>query len=302
MAELPAASLRPRNADDLGLRRALADRLLPILVACMVFLAAVAVAGAVASHSLAGRWKAGAEGVLTVQVTQPDDKTPQGMTRAAAVAAVLRSSSGITTAHRLSTNDVASALKPWLGEDALHLSLALPAIFELHAEPAAAAALPGRLTTAAPGTLVEDNAAWAGRLALLGRSLQACAILVLGLVMVIAMSVVSIATRAGLAATRDAIDVLHGLGATDGMIAGRFARKLLNLTFAGALCGVLAAIPLFFALTVLSAAFRPGEAAAVLTVLPPGLWEALAALPPAAGLLGWCTAQATVRAWLWAQP
>jgi cell division transport system permease protein len=302
MADAPAASLRPRNADDLGLRRALADRLLPILVACMVFLAALALAGVVASHSLAGRWQAGAEGVLTVQVPQPDDQAGLGVTRADAVGRVLQAIPGITAAHRLSAADVAGALKPWLGEDALHLSVALPAIFEVHAEPAAAAALPGRLASVAAGTIVEHNEAWASRLASLGRSLQACAILVLGLVMFVAMSVVSVATRAGLAATRDAIDILHGLGATDGMIAGRFAQKLLNLTFAGALAGALAAVPLFYALTMLSAAFRPGETPALLPALPATLWEALAALPPAAALLGWCTAQATVRAWLWAQP
>jgi cell division transport system permease protein len=302
LADAPAASLRARNADALGLGRALAGRLLPILAAGMVFLAALATAGVMASQNLAGRWQAGAAGVFTVQVPQPDEPAESGMTRAAAVTGALHGIAGIRAAHRLSQAELATVLTPWLGEDAQHLSVALPAVFEVKADPAAAAALaaalPGRLAAIAPGSLVEADGAWAGRLASLGRSLQTCAILVLGLVIFIAVSVVSVATRAGLAARRDAIDILHGLGATDGLIAGRFARRLLTLTFAGGIGGALAAVPLLYALAVLCAPFAPGQTAAP----PAAFWEALAALPPAAGLLGWCTAQVTVRAWLSALP
>ena len=38
-------SLRPSGFDELGLRRALSDRMLPLLVAAMAFLAALALAG-----------------------------------------------------------------------------------------------------------------------------------------------------------------------------------------------------------------------------------------------------------------
>ena len=38
-------SLRPSGFDELGLRRALSDRMLPVLVAAMAFLASLALAG-----------------------------------------------------------------------------------------------------------------------------------------------------------------------------------------------------------------------------------------------------------------
>ena len=47
-----AARLRPARFDDLGLRRAISDRLLPLLVAAMAFLAALALAGAVAAFAV----------------------------------------------------------------------------------------------------------------------------------------------------------------------------------------------------------------------------------------------------------
>jgi len=119
-----------------------------------------------------------------------------------------------------------------------------------------------------------------------------------------AAAMVAIATRAGLAARREAIGIVHGLGATDGMIAGRFAGRIGALTLAGALLGVLAAAPVLLSLAHLAAPFSgdappAGQAPlAMLNSLPPALWLSLAALPVAAALIGWATAQATVRLWL----
>jgi len=92
------ASLRPRGSDDLGLRRALSDRLLPLLVAAMVFLAALAMAGAIAAAGLAAHWRGGAASLLTVQVPQPEG-------RAEAVALVLAHTPGLTT-RRLDAAEV----------------------------------------------------------------------------------------------------------------------------------------------------------------------------------------------------
>ena len=63
--------LRPAGFDELGLRRALSDRMLPFLVAAMAFLAALALAGWVGAASLAQHWQQGASSALTVQVPQP---------------------------------------------------------------------------------------------------------------------------------------------------------------------------------------------------------------------------------------
>ena len=48
----PRRRLRPARFDDLGLRRALGDRMLPLLVAAMTFLAALALAGSAAAAAL----------------------------------------------------------------------------------------------------------------------------------------------------------------------------------------------------------------------------------------------------------
>src|ERR671917_351822 len=78
---------------------------------------------------------------------------------------------------------------------------------------------------------------WVARLVALARSLQAVAFAALLLVAGIAACVVAVAVRAGIAARRQAIAVLHELGATDGDIAGRFAARAALLTGLGALGG-----------------------------------------------------------------
>ena len=56
----PVISLRPSGFDELGLRRALSDRMLPLLVAAMAFLAALAMAGWFGTAALSRHWRQGA--------------------------------------------------------------------------------------------------------------------------------------------------------------------------------------------------------------------------------------------------
>ncbi len=164
---------------------------------------------------------------------------------------------------------------------------------------ASAAALAGRLEVMAPGTLVERDAGWQGRLAALARSLQLCAEACLLLVVGVGAAVVGVASRAALASRREAIGIVHGLGASDGYIAGRFARRAARLAVLGGALGTAAALPVLLGLAGLAAPFAdPGAADAGWPTLPPQLWGGLAVLPLAAGAIGWLTAQATVRRWL----
>jgi cell division transport system permease protein len=115
--------------------------------------------------------------------------------------------------------------------------------------------------------------------------------------------VIAVATRAGLAARREAIEIVHGLGATDGYIAARFAGRATMLAAIGALAGALAALPVLLGLAELSAPFATGPvmdgtAANALAALPAGLWVGLPALPVVAAAIGFLTAQGTVRRWL----
>jgi cell division transport system permease protein len=298
--------LRPVGFDELGLRRALSDRMLPVLVAAMAILAAMALAGWVGAASLARHWQQGAGSALTVQVPQPTDPAAQGGgTRLQRVVALLSGTPGIADAHPLSDEELGELLRPWLGSGAERLALPLPAVIAVRlSDPELELdKLTHRLELAAPGTLVESHGVWIRRLAVLARSLQACAGLALLLVAAVAAAVIAVATRAGLAARREAIEIVHGLGATDGYIASRFAGRATLLAATGGIAGAVVSLPVLLTLASLAAPFAGGppetpSPASILGALPGELWLTLPGLPAAAAAIGFVTAQGTVRRWL----
>lgn len=301
-------SLRPAGFDELGLRRGFADRMLPLLVAAMAFLAALGLAGWVGAAALARHWQSGAAAALTVQVPHPDDPAAEGSgTRLARALALVQGTPGITEARALSAEELEKLLRPWLGAEAGTPALALPGVIAVHlaAPDVGTDSLARQLDAAAPGTEVESHGIWVGRLATLARSLQACAGAALIVLAAVAAAVIAVATRAGLSARREAIEIVHGLGASNGYIAGRFAARATALAAIGGLAGGLAATPALIGLAHLAAPFAGTDAGASAqsiadlgAVLPAGLWMLLPGLPLAAAAIGFLTAQTTVRRWL----
>lgn len=306
---------RPSRLDGLGLRHAPGWRILPLIVAAMTFLAALAIAGAQGAAELGRHWQQGAAATLTVQVprpgTAPSPPVASGETRRDRVTALLRGTPGIAAVRPLGDAELSDLLRPWLGSSAEQLALPLPAVIAVTVSGAGVdlAALAARLEAAAPGTLVESHALWVRRLALLADSLWLCALAALGLVAAVAGAVIVVATRAALASRRGVVETLHGLGATDFYVADRFARRASRAAALGGIAGLVLAVPVVVVLTALAAPFvspapvEPGlpDLAALLATLPrlpPLLFWALPALPLSAAAIGYIAAQGTVRAWL----
>ncbi len=299
--------LRPAGFDELGLRHALADRVLPLVVAAMSFLAALAIAGWVGAALLARHWEQGAGATLTVQVPAPLDRAGDEADRLSAAMAVLRQTPGVAAARALPRPELDALLRPWLGAAPGDLALPLPGVIAVRLSDASMATGPleARLNASVPGTLVESHTNWASRVVLLARSIQACAGAALFVVSVVAAAMVAIATRAGLATRREAIEIVHGLGATDGYIASRFAARTTSLATAGGLVGGVAALPVLLAIARLAAPFTSGISgglAGAAAALPSPVWMLLPGLPLFAAAIGFATAQATVRIWLRALP
>ncbi len=292
--------------DDLGLNKALAGRLLMLLVAAMVLLAALSVGGGVAAWSLAREWRQGAASVLMVEVPRATEKL-RSSTRGEQTLALLAANPAVATAHMLDQDEISTLLRPWLGNDIGALGLALPGMIEVHLAQGVVSGdqIASQLAVAVPGVVVEASESWSARLLDLGRSLAACAGLAVLLVLAVAVALVALAASAGLAAQRETIEILHLLGAADGDIASRFAKRLTVLTLAGGVIGALISLPLLVELAHLAAPFgvAPVDQVAdqplsILTILPLAIWAALAALPLGAAAIGWVTAQTTVRLWL----
>ncbi|MCA3422406.1 MAG: cell division protein FtsX [Roseomonas sp.] len=273
------------RGDPIGLRGALADRLLVALIAAMALFATCALAGHEAVSQMAKRWQQGANAAVTVQIPNP---TPARME---AALGALRALPAVREAQAVDPGRMAELLRPWLGDVA---GLPLPGVIELRlADLAADPVLIGdRVAEAVPGAVTEAHGVFVARLAAVARALSAAALMVVLLVAVVGASVVVLAVRAGIAARRDSVMVLHMLGAADRDIAGRFARRTAWLALLGAILGVGLAVGVVWALLQLAGPMLPKITAQDLPLL------GLAAIPLSAALIAWAATIASILLWL----
>ncbi|WP_341915254.1 FtsX-like permease family protein [Ferrovibrio terrae] len=287
---------RPRKKaaiSDLQLEADSTARFLPWALAVMVFLAALALVGALALDGTIDGWRRGVSAKLTVQIA---DRPGQPMQpRLDAAVNLLRSVPGITDVQIIDRRAVEALLQPWLGAEALQADLPLPGMIDVTLGDNAALsieALSARLQGAVPGARLDDPKPWLDRLVQLGRLLQSLGGGIVLLVGLAAAAMVIFATRAGLAARRDTIELLHLIGAEDGYIARQFQRHVASQAIRGGIIGAGLAAAVLVAIQLLAGGVGTG--------LLPGLammwwhWLALPLLPFGAAGLAIITARLTV--------
>ncbi len=281
-------SFRP----DLPFERDGSGRFLPWTVGMMVFLAALALAGALTLGSGIEEWDTGLSGRLTVQVPRGDGVADDGLQ---AVLDSLRETAGVAVAQVLSRDDTAKLLEPWLGAFAAEDTLPMPHLIDVKLVKDAvldAVALAARLAEHAPGVAVDDHRVWLAEFIDLARTVQALAFLVVALVGMSAIFAVAFVTRSSLAVHRQVIELLHQMGARDAYVARQFQTHALLLAIRGSLAG---GVVVVLVMMVIAYAGRDMEAALLPGVgLTPWRWVALAAVPVAATAIAMLTARVTV--------
>jgi cell division transport system permease protein len=275
-------------------------RFLPWIVALMVYLAGLGLAGALLLDAALDDWTRGVSGVMTVELP-PVAPGQVGEGDVAPVVALLQATPGVTSVKLLPRAEVAKLVEPWLGTAQTIAPLALPRLIDVRIDPARRpdlAALRAKLATAAPGTLLDDARLRFDRLFDLGLSIEVMTAVILVLIGIAAVLTTIFATRAGLAVHQNVIEILHILGARDSYIARQFARQALGLGLRGGLIGLILAAATLALL---------GHAASTAAILGPGLllvpaitllpwqWSMLVLVPIAAAAIAYFTALATVH-------
>lgn len=269
---------------------------LPALVAALVFLSGLVLAGTMLLADAAQRWSAGLAGTVTVEI--PAALAGEALTaeeRLARVQAVLARTPGIARAAVLPPERVRALLAPWMEPEDL-AGLPLPMLIDVSVAPGASidlAALNAALEAAVPGTRADDHRRWLVGLERLASLAVGVALLLVAVVAAATAGAVAFATRAGLALHEQAIDLLHLIGAPDGYIARQFSRRALVMGLVGGAAGWFAAVLAIAAIAGAAQAIDP----AVAPSLPGSVAIALPLLAfvPAAGLVAMASAHWTVR-------
>jgi cell division transport system permease protein len=233
---------------------------LTAVIAVMAFLASLALAGFLFIADAASRWTNELESGITIQVKGADATEIAKGTESAL--RVLESTPGVRSVRALPPEEGAKLLEPWLGKGNVTSYLNIPALIEVEVDDSLRRdieALRTRLADAAPRANLDDHGAWHERLTSAARSGQLVVFLVFLLILGAACAVAMFAARAGLAANREIISILHLVGATDAFIANEVQRRFLALGVRGSLAGLFLA-SLVLGLAVLSV--RTGAGAA----------------------------------------
>jgi len=268
-------------------------RLLPWVIAVMVFLAGLAMLVALGLQMTAHTWHQGLAQSLTVQVINAD-RTARDKEVAAALAE-LRKTPGVASAEEETGEEVAALLEPWLGKGNVGPDLPIPALIDVRVadgHKVDAAALGAALAKVAPSARVDAHERWLADLLVLMRIVQWVGGMIVALVGLATVAIIIFATRAGLATHRETVEIVHMMGAKDSTIAGAFQWRFLWVGIKGAIIGLLA---LGAGMGIVHLINQRLEGALLPQLVPPPeVLASLLVLPIVAGLLTMLTARFAV--------
>lgn len=290
---------------DLQLDRDSLGQFLPWLIAFMVYLAILALAGMLALDDIARRWDKGMSGTLTVQIPplmgngtkiKSAQLTSKKETKQLQVIVdLIKKTPGVAHVKSLSEERVLLLLEPWLGKGALGANLPLPKLIDVELEKEAVldiAALEFRLSAIAPNVVIDDHGVWLERLIDLIQTVRVLAFAVILFIGIATIGTVIFATRTGLAIHHEAIEVLHLIGAQDSYIARQFASRALMLGLRGGFIGLLLAAPTLWIVGTLARSLNSGYFPEFTLSL--ANWFVLASLPIVVSLIAMISARITV--------
>ena len=266
---------------------------LVLVIAAMCFLASLALGAALSVSHVTSDWTRDLSGALTIEVKPTDAMTPDEQIRA--VLYVLSQSEGVLSAKALGHEDMKALLEPWLGTGNVTDDLPLPHLIDVRIDanaPPDLDALSQAIIAVAPGAQLDTHRQWQDQLMSAARAAEWLAYAVLVVVAATMVAIVTFATRAGLSANREVVEVLHLTGARDRFIAAEVQRHFLHLGFRGGMIGLFLSLAAFLALTL------QGSTTTMFMVPMSGLrleyYPALLCVPLAAALVSVLTARITV--------
>lgn len=253
------------RTEDVPLSRDPSGRFLVVLVGLMVLLAGLALVAALAAAGASQRWQRDLAGTGTVQIAYPISLEPAEAEaeldrRVKAVLAVLATAEGVARADPLTPERTRAMLAPWLGAAETLAGLPLPRLIDVVYDPRRSdlPLLTARVAAAATGAAFDDHRRWIEGMDGIARAIGAGAVTLVLLIGTAAALAVVFAVRAGLAAHREAIEVLHLIGAQDSYIARTFARHSAWAALRGGVMGACLAAALIAAFPGFADHLAPG--------------------------------------------
>ncbi len=204
--------------------------------AAMAFLAVFVIALALTAGRQAMHWDTALAGTATVRISSAQDTLEA---QAQTVETILGQTPGIGSIRRITTDEQAELLAPWLGAELPTEMLNLPVLIEisLDGEGPDIAALTARFASEAPDAAYDDHGRWREPMIDAAQSLRTLSWIALLLVLTVTAVTIALAASASLAANGQVINVLRLVGAEDTYITRAFVRRFTLRALVGGAIG-----------------------------------------------------------------
>lgn len=227
-----APGLRVVNTDSV------ANRALITVIAIMTFLAALAGGAASMMRSASKEWSASLSNEITVQVKPALGRDiSSDLSKAEEIVARFP---GVEKVTILSQADSGELLRPWLGSGFDLKDLPIPRLIMVRVrspQDLNVGTLSEAIKHEVPNALVDDHKTWRNLLEKMSDALIGVSFFILSLFVLAMGLAVSFATRGAMASSREVVEVLHFVGASDAFIAQAFQRHFLKVGLIGASLG-----------------------------------------------------------------
>lgn len=224
--------LRVVNTDSV------ANRALVSVIAIMTFMSVLAVGAASMVRSASQDWSTSISNEITIQIKPVSGRDViSDQAKAAEIASKFR---GVEKTTALSKSESKNLLSPWLGANFDADDLPIPQLITARisrTEPIDIKSLTDALRVEVPNSVVDDHRIWRDRLEKMSNSMMGVAFFILFLFVLTMGLAVSFATRGAMASSKEIVEVLHFVGASDKFIAREFQRHFLKLGMVGAVFG-----------------------------------------------------------------
>ena len=232
-------------------------KLLPWIIAFMVYIATLALGGGMLLGNIASLWQSGLEGHISVVLPAtnsigldadraPTPTRPDANQLAEEIAKKIAAIDGVIAAQPLSNDDIVKLLEPWLGS-AAEQSQALPVpqlidVVIASNDDATVNAITAEIEKLNPNIDIDDHQIWQRQFAQLTNALRSVAWAIILIVAATASVIVAYGTKTTLAAHHDIIAILNLIGARDDLIIQQFHYWTRSNGQRGVLIGTLLAL------------------------------------------------------------
>ncbi|MCP5382365.1 MAG: hypothetical protein H6912_08335 [Kordiimonadaceae bacterium] len=217
-----------------------ATKLLPWVMAIMVYLSALAATGSLLLHSGFDNWASSLQGRITVQITGEDKDliTAESLE----IQKALRQTPGIEEVRILSDQELKTLLEPWLGSGNITDDLPVPVMIDVQTSEEAYVnldALESKLKQISNNVYLDDHAKWLRHFYNLAYTVEYTALSILVMILLASVGIVIFGTKSSMSEHKNIIAIMHLMGAHDQMIAKAYQKRFMYYGLKGGLIGLL---------------------------------------------------------------